>query len=64
MRGSTKLKQLISTGKTYFIPGAYDGISARIIQNAGAEIIYATEVGLPVAPVSPTWGYIAEGNHR
>lgn len=59
MRGSTKLKQLISTGKTYFIPGAYDGISARIIQNAGAEIIYATGGGIARSTGIPDMGLIS-----
>ena len=42
MRASTRLKKMIETGKTYMIPGAYDGISARIVQNVGAEAVYAT----------------------
>ena len=45
MKASIRLKQMIATGKTFIVPGAYDGISARIVQNAGAELIYATGGG-------------------
>ena len=56
MRASTKLKKMIQSGKTYLVPGAYDGLSCRIIQNCGAELIYATGGGIAARPVSPTWG--------
>ena len=36
MRKTTALRQLIETGKTYLIPGVYDGLSARIAQAAGS----------------------------
>ena len=55
MKASTRLREMLATGKTYFVPGAYDGISARIVQNAGAELIYATGVALRAVPASPTW---------
>jgi 2-methylisocitrate lyase-like PEP mutase family enzyme len=58
MRASTKLRELLATGKTYFIPGAYDGISARIVQAAGAEIIYATGGGIARSTGIPDMGMI------
>ena len=48
-------QQMIETGKTYLIPGAYDGLSCRICQNVGAEIIYATGGGIARGPASPIW---------
>ena len=58
MRASTKLRELLATGKTYFIPGAYDGISARIVQAAGAEIIDATGGGIARSTGIPDMGMI------
>jgi 2-methylisocitrate lyase-like PEP mutase family enzyme len=59
MRASTKLKKMIETGKTYLIPGAYDGLSCRIIQNMGAEIIYATGGGIARSTGIPDMGLIS-----
>ena len=36
MRATTKLRKLLATGETHLVPGAYDGMSARIVQAAGA----------------------------
>ncbi len=59
MRASTKLKKLLETGKTFIVPGAYDGISARIIQNAGAEIVYATGGGIARSTGIPDMGLMS-----
>ena len=59
MRASTKLKKMIESGKTYLIPGAYDGLSCRICQNAGAEIIYATGGGIARSTGIPDMGLIS-----
>lgn len=58
MKKTTQLRQLIATGKTYFIPGAYDGLSARLIQNAGAEIVYATGGGIARSTGVPDMGLL------
>ena len=58
MKASTRLKQMIASGKTYIVPGAYDGISARIVQNAGAELIYATGGGIARSTGIPDMGLI------
>jgi len=58
MRASTKLRKMIDTGKTYLIPGAYDGLSCRICQNMGAEIIYATGGGIARSTGIPDMGLI------
>lgn len=59
MKPSTQLRQMIATGKTYIVPGAYDGISARIIQNAGAELIYATGGGIARSTGIPDMGLMS-----
>ena len=58
MRGSTKLREMLATGKTFLVPGAYDGISARIVQAAGAEIVYATGGGIARSTGIPDMGMI------
>lgn len=58
MKKSTQLRQLIATGKTYFIPGAYDGLSARLIQTAGAEMVYATGGGIARSTGVPDMGLL------
>ena len=58
MKKTTQLRQLIATGKTYFIPGAYDGLSARLIENAGAEIVYATGGGIARSTGVPDMGLL------
>ena len=58
MKKTTQLRQFIATGKTYFIPGAYDGLSARLIQNAGAEIVYATGGGIARSTGVPDMGLL------
>ena len=59
MRASTKLKRMIESGKTFIIPGAYDGISARIVQNAGADAVYATGGGIARSTGMPDMGLMS-----
>ena len=58
MRQTTKLRQMIETGKTWLIPGVYDGLSARIAQAAGAELLYATGGGIARSTGIPDMGLI------
>lgn len=39
------LKKIIESGETFVAPGAYDALSARIIEMAGFEAIYLTSYG-------------------
>ena len=55
MRATTKLRELLATNKTFLVPGAYDGMSARIVQAAGAEIVYATGGGIAPRLEYPIW---------
>jgi 2-methylisocitrate lyase-like PEP mutase family enzyme len=59
MKPSAKLRQMIESGRTFIIPGAYDGISARIIQNAGAELLYATGGGIARSTGIPDMGLMS-----
>ena len=58
MKATTQLREFIATGRTFFIPGAYDGLSARIVQNAGAELIYATGGGIARSTGVPDMGLL------
>lgn len=58
MRATTKLRKLLATGETYLVPGAYDGMSARIVQAAGAEIVYATGGGIARSTGIPDMGML------
>ena len=42
MRATTILRQLLSSGRTVVAPGAYDGLSARLVAQAGFQAIYAS----------------------
>ncbi len=45
MRASTRLRQLLSAPEIIVAPGAYDGISARLIEAAGFKVVYMTGAG-------------------
>ena len=52
MRKTTKLREMIASGKTILVPGVYDGLSARIAQAAGASLLrhgwrHCAEHGIP-----------------
>ncbi len=42
MRSTTKLRQLLASGRIAVAPGAYDGLSARLVEQAGFPAIYAS----------------------
>ena len=56
MRKTTAFRKLIESGKTYMIHGVYDGLSARIAQAAGAELLYATGGGIARSTGIPDMG--------
>ena len=53
MRATTKLRALLNSGEITVAPGAYDGLSARLVEQAGFSAIYASggaiarSVGVP-----------------
>ncbi len=42
MRSTTKLRELLASGRIAVAPGAYDGLSARLVEQAGFPAIYAS----------------------
>jgi 2-methylisocitrate lyase-like PEP mutase family enzyme len=42
MRPTTKLRQLLASGRTVVAPGVFDGLSARLTEQAGFAAVYAS----------------------
>jgi len=42
VRSTTKLRALLASGRIAVAPGAYDGLSARLVEQAGFQAIYAS----------------------
>jgi 2-methylisocitrate lyase-like PEP mutase family enzyme len=42
VRATTKLRSLLTSGKITVAPGAYDGLSARLVEQAGFPAVYAS----------------------
>jgi 2-methylisocitrate lyase-like PEP mutase family enzyme len=45
MKATTRLRELLSTGKTLFVPGCYNALSARILEHVGFPAVYMTGYG-------------------
>src|SRR5499426_2388457 len=45
MRATSQLRQLLKSGKTLFVPGCYNALSARIVAEVGFPAIYMTGYG-------------------
>ena len=58
MRKTTRLREMLNAGKTQLVPGVYDGLSARIAQAAGADLLYATSGGIARSTGIPDMGLI------
>jgi 2-methylisocitrate lyase-like PEP mutase family enzyme len=44
-RASTRLRELIARGPTLYVPGCYNAMSARVLEQAGFDAIYMTGYG-------------------
>ena len=42
MRATSKLRSLLAAGRTVVAPGAFDGLSARLVEQAGFPAVYAS----------------------
>ena len=42
MRATSQLRQLLKSGKTLFVPGCYNALSARILADVGFPAVYMT----------------------
>jgi 2-methylisocitrate lyase-like PEP mutase family enzyme len=58
MRASTKLRQLLQQPGMLIAPGAYDGISARLAEQAGFAAIYMTGAGTAASLGYPDFGLV------
>ena len=45
MRATSKLRELLGTGKTLFVPGCYNALSAKILETVGFPAVYMTGYG-------------------
>ncbi len=49
MRATTRLRQLLSSGKPMLVPGCYDALSARVLETVGFPLLYMTGYGTSLA---------------
>ena len=45
MRKTTQLREFLKSGKTQFVPGCYNALSAKILEKVGFPVIYMTGYG-------------------
>ncbi|MDP3767784.1 MAG: isocitrate lyase/PEP mutase family protein, partial [Dehalococcoidia bacterium] len=45
MRATTRLRDLLKSGKPLFVPGCYNALSARILEQVGFPAVYMTGYG-------------------
>ncbi|OGP64929.1 MAG: isocitrate lyase [Deltaproteobacteria bacterium RBG_13_53_10] len=58
MKRTTQLRNLIKGGKLLVAPGAFDGLSARLVEKAGFPLIYATGGGIARSMGYPDMGLV------
>jgi 2-methylisocitrate lyase-like PEP mutase family enzyme len=59
LRSTTKLRELLSSGHITVAPGAFDGLSARLVEQAGFAAIYASGGAIARASGVPDLGLIS-----
>ncbi len=58
MRSTTRLRQLLSRPDILVAPGAFDGLSARLVERAGFPVVYATGGGIARSMGVPDLGLL------
>lgn len=58
MRQTTRLRELLTRPKMIVAPGAYDGITARLTEQAGFDAVYMTGAGTSMARGFPDFGLL------
>jgi 2-methylisocitrate lyase-like PEP mutase family enzyme len=58
MKATTRLRQLLSQPGMIVAPGAYDGITARLVEQAGFFAVYMTGAGTSMARGFPDFGLL------
>ena len=56
--GASQLRKLLKSGRMVVAPGAYDGITARLVEQAGFSAAYMTGAGTSAAHGYPDFGLI------
>lgn len=59
MKASTRLRDLMKTSPPVVAPGAYDGLSAKLVEQAGFPAVYATGGGIARSLGVPDLGLIS-----
>lgn len=59
MKASRKLRDLIATAAPVVAPGAYDGLSARLVEQAGFPAVYVTGGGMARSMGMPDLGLMS-----
>jgi 2-methylisocitrate lyase-like PEP mutase family enzyme len=49
VRATTRLRELLKSGPTLFVPGCYNALSARILEHVGFPAVYMTGYGTSLA---------------
>ena len=58
MKAAARLRQLLSQPDMIVAPGAYDGITARLVEQAGFSAVYMTGAGTSMARGFPDFGLL------
>jgi 2-methylisocitrate lyase-like PEP mutase family enzyme len=58
MKATTRLRELLSAPDMLVAPGAYDGITARLIEQAGFQAVYMTGAGTSASFGLPDYGLL------
>ncbi|HBO80387.1 MAG TPA: carboxyvinyl-carboxyphosphonate phosphorylmutase, partial [Cupriavidus sp.] len=58
MNAATQLRQLLARPEIVVAPGAYDGLTARLVQQAGFSAVYMTGAGTAAARGFPDFGLL------
>ena len=61
MRATVRLKALLSSNQITVVPGAYDGLSARLVEQAGFSAIYASGGAIARSAGVPDLGLLSIG---
>jgi 2-methylisocitrate lyase-like PEP mutase family enzyme len=59
MRATTKLRNLLASGRTIVAPGAFDGLSARLVEQARFPAVYASGGAMARSAGIPDLGLIS-----
>lgn len=61
MKATTRLRQLLASGRTLVAPGAHDAMTAMVLEKLGFELIYMTGYGTAAAMGMPDVGLATIG---